>query len=246
MWRNPFNNIGKFTDQFWKFHNFNNREIHVSFLIDLTKVDKEHWLTQGRTRQGNNRTCVRRRWALSTGQHLWRREKKDQPTYSCGHHQNQWMLRTPPSPPWPPTPQGPTLSSSPSLHLEDSHSLTHTHSPSLFFSFHTTFHLALQEPPSRWQTFLKPLTSEQSFSLSPRSQTVANVARPTKRATKPTGRRERRRATGFQRLRPASQSLTPSPNDILFSIWIECKWTERIHSFMSNESPKVRENMTHL
>ena len=163
MWRNPFNNIGKFTDQFWKFHNFNNREIHVSFLIDLTKVDKEHWLTQGRTRQGNNRTCVRRRWALSTGQHWWRREKKDQPTYSCGHHQNQWMLRTPPSPPWPPTPQSPTLSSSPSLHLEDSHSLTHPHF-SLTPSFHSTFHLAPQEPSTRWQTFLKPLTSEQSFS----------------------------------------------------------------------------------
>ena len=39
----------------------------------------------------------------------------------------------------------------------------------------------LKSLPSRWQTFLKPLTSEQSFSLSPRSQTVANVARPTKR-----------------------------------------------------------------
>ena len=214
MWTNPFNNIEKFTDQFWKFHNFNNREIHVSFLIDLTKVDKEHWLTQGRTRQGNNRTCVRRRWALSTGQHWWRREKKDQPTYSCGHHQNQWMLRTPPSPPWPPTPQSPTLSSSPSLHLEDSHSLTHPH-----FSFPST-------PPFTWLFKSLPLGDKHFWNLWLQSRafhTFTSVTdccqcRKTNEARKPTGRRERRRATGFQRLRPASQSLTPSPNDILFSI----------------------------
>ena len=196
----------------------------------------------------NARNSQKWRWAI---EHIyyqqgitrrWRREKEDVPTYSCGHHQNQWMLRTPPPPPWPSTLRSPTLSFSPSLHLEYSHSLTHPHF-SLTLFFHSTFHLAPQEPPSRWQTFLKPLTSEQSFSLSPRSQTVANVARPTKRRSQLVAERdgEQLASSGSDRRRSHSLLLR-----MIFCFPYRYNISGQIHSFMSNESPKDCENMTHL
>ena len=95
--------------------------------------------------------------------------------------------------------------------------------PSLTLTF--LWHFS-STPPFTWLLKSLPLGDKHFWNLWLQSRafhTFTSVTdccqcRKTNEATKPTGRRERRRATGFQRLRPASQSLTSSPNVILFSI----------------------------
>ena len=111
------------------------------------------------------------------------------------------------------------------------------------FSSTPPFTWLLKSLPLGDKHFLKLLTSEQSFSLSPRSQTVANVARPTKRRSQLVAERdgEQLASSGSDRRRSHSLIFRMS-----FCFPYRYNISGPIYSFMSNESPKDCENMTHL